>query len=272
MPRLVFVLSAAAAALALRLAWEAPLAGLTGLVLLLVVLGARWLSRRRARDLLRSGDVESILERWSSSLSHVPNPETIGPLMAATAFAAHGWLERARKMLRAAERGPAWDAALEHRLFVDTLLLTFEGQSERALACAGELDKLPLPSSAPFVADRVRVLRGAVAALARAFSHQGIAGDQRLMIQASDASPLVHWAMRYGAAILSVDRGHVGQARSLLAGAPQWPEESCFALFHREITSEVVRIESDSPADVEASDLDAVPSIVEEDDGIEAGD
>ena len=241
MPRILFVLSAGCAALALRLAWEAPLAGAIGLGFLLAMIAARWLSRRRTRRLLRSGDVESILQRWSSSMDRVPHPETMGPLMTATAFAAYGWIERARAILRTAERGPAWEAALEHRLFVDALLLVFEGESDAALERAGELAKLPLPAAAPFLVDRVQVLRGAVAALARAFSHQGIDGDRRLLIQASDASPLVHWAMRYGAAILSLDAGDLPTAKALLAGAPHWPTESCFALFHSEIVGEMDR-------------------------------
>jgi hypothetical protein len=271
--RLLFVLSAAAAALALLLAWEAPLAGAAGLTFLLTLIGARWLSRRRVRRLLRSGDVESILQRWAASLTRVPHPETMGPLMTATAFAAYGWIKRAREVLRTAERGPAWEAALEHRLFVDVLLLTFEGDSENALARAGELAKLPLPSAAPPLVDRVRVLREAVAALARAFSHQGVDGDCKLLIDASDVSPLVHWAMRYGAAILLVDAGDVSQARLLLSDAPPWPSESCFSLFHEQIFGEVTRLEGGppaaSPTEAEPTDADAAAHAVQEDDGPE---
>jgi hypothetical protein len=161
--------------------------------------------------------------------------------MTATAFAAYGWTERAREALRGAERGPAWDAALEHRLFLDSLLFTFEGHSERALDTARELERLPLPSAAPFLVDRVRSLRSAVGALARAFAHASHDGDHELLVQASDASPLVHWAMRYGAAILSIDHGDLGRARALLEGAPEWPAESCFSLFHGEIAAELAR-------------------------------
>jgi hypothetical protein len=84
-------------------------------------------------------------------------------------------------------------------------------------------------------------LRGAVAALARAFSHQSASGDRQLLIAASDQSPLVHWAMRYGAAISSIDAGDLSGARVLIGGAPSWPSESCFALFHQEIAGEVTR-------------------------------
>jgi len=240
---LLFVLSAAAAAFALRVAWEEPLAGAIGLLALLGALAARWLLRRRARKLLRSGNVDSVLQRWSSALTRVPHPETMGPLMTATAFAANGWIERARTVLETAERGPAWDAAIEHRLFIDALLLTFEGDTDRALVRARRLQQLPLPTAAPTLIDKVRVLRSAIAALARAFCHRGEVGDRRLLMEASDASPLVHWAMRYGAAILAVDRGDLHGARALLFGAPQWPTESCFNGFHREISEELSRRE-----------------------------
>jgi hypothetical protein len=235
--------SAALAALALRLTWEEPIAGAVGLSLLLAVVAARWVARRRTARLLRSGDVEGVLARWSSTASRVPHPETMGPLMTATAFAAYGWVARAREVLRTAERGPAWEASLEHRLFLDSLLLTFEGDSEAALECAAELDKLPLPPASSSLVGRVQMLRGAVAALARAFSHTPRDGDRGLLIEASQVSPLVHWAMRYGAAIVCIDAGDLGSARSLLSGAPDWPQESCFSGFHQEIAGEVSRRE-----------------------------
>jgi hypothetical protein len=48
-------------------------------------------------------------------------------------------------------------------------------------------------------------------------------------------SPLVFWAMRYAAAVVAIDQGDVARVRSLLAGAPVWPEESTFRAFHDEI-------------------------------------
>jgi hypothetical protein len=242
--RLGFVLSAAAAALALRLAVDEPVAGMLGLGAVTVLVLLRWWSRRRTRRLLRSGDVETILRRWSSSFGRIAHPRTMAPLMTATAFAAYGWIERARAVLRSAERGPAWDAALEHRLFLDSMLLTFEGDSDEALAKARALESLPLPAVAPFLVERVRMLRHAVAALARAFSHQARADDRTIMMAASDASPLVHWAMRYGAAIAAVDSGDHLAARALLADAPSWPRQSCFHGFHAEITAELDRRET----------------------------
>ena len=240
-PRLLFVVSAMAAALALRMAWDEPFAGLLGLLFLTTLLVSRWLSRRRVHRLLRSGDVDSVLDRWSGSIDRVPHAETMGPLMTATAFAAYGWVDRAREILRTAQRGPAWEAAIEHRLFLDALLLIFEGNSDDALEKAERLERLPLPTAMPFLMDRVRVLRHAVGALARAFSHNGEQGYRSLLLKGSDSSPLVYWAMRYGAAILAIDAGDLKQAHELISGAPSWPTESCFGTFHKEIAEELQR-------------------------------
>ncbi len=248
----VFVLSAALAALALIYSWHYPLAGAFGLVGLLTAVGVRWVSRRRAARLLKSGDIKSVLQRWSPAMQRVPHPETMGPLLTATALAAYGWIERAREILGEAERGPAWDAAVEHRLFLDALLNTFEGQSATALAKADALQRLPLPSAMPFLVRRIRVLRAAVGALARAFAHTGLSGDRQLLLTASDASPLVFWAMRYGAAIMAVDACDYTQALLLLAKAPPWPQESCFRSFHQQIVDEVSRLQQgvEPPAEV----------------------
>lgn len=239
--RVLFVGSAAAAALALLLAWRQPLVGIVLLALIAVLWTGRTLARRRTRRLLKSGDVEVVLARWSDAFERVPHPKTMRPLLTATACAANGWVERARQAMRSAERGPAWEAALEHRLFVDSLLLTFEGDHEEALARANTLQGLPVPNLGGNIVTRVQMLRRSVGALARAFSHRSIAGDRALMLSASDASPLVYWPMRYGAAIISIDEGQIGEARQLLAGAPAWPAESCFARFHSEIAAEVER-------------------------------
>ncbi|MEM1034305.1 MAG: hypothetical protein AAGN82_28470 [Myxococcota bacterium] len=239
--RLFFVASAAGVALALRVAWSHPPTGIALLVAVLLAVAWRWRTRRRVRRVFRSGDVERVLGWWHDSMRRIPHPETMAPLMTATAFAAYGWLEKAREALRHAERGPAWDAAIEHRLFLDTLLLTFEGDGDEALKQAQALSELPLPVARAPLVDRVRTLRGAVAALARAFAHVGEPGDRQLLLRAGEHSPLVHWAMRYGAAVLAVDRGALEEAQGLIDGAPAWPSQSCFRGFHDEIDAEVRR-------------------------------
>ncbi|WP_437856613.1 hypothetical protein [Sorangium sp. So ce363] len=234
-PVLLFIGSAALAAAALRFAWQQPVIMAAVLSVVLVFAAARWLARRKLRRLLRSGDVGSVLRRWSSSLHRVPHPATMAPLMTATAFAAYGWVEKARAAMAAAERGPAWEAALEHRLFLDTLLCTFEGDRDTALAQAGRLARLPLPDiSSPF-RSRVVTLRSAAGALARAFAHTSVPGDRALLERASEASPLVFWAMRYAAAVVAIDEGELTRVEELLADAPSWPQESTFRAFHDEI-------------------------------------
>jgi hypothetical protein len=234
-----FVASAALVAAAIQFAWHEPLAaaGLLGLALFL--LGSRWLSRRRLRRVLQSGDVYTVLRSWSAALERVPYPSTMAPLMTATAFAAYGWLDKARAALAAAERGPAWEAAIEHRLFLDTLLLTFEGDRDGAIEQSRRLARLPLPSVSPALRARVRTLRLAIGAFARAFAHESEPGDADLLEHASENSPLVFWAMRYAAAIVAIDRGDLRKARALLTDAPAWPEESIFRAFHNEIAARV---------------------------------
>lgn len=234
-PALAFIGSAALAAAALRLAWQHRVVAAVVLGGLLAFAVGRWLARRKVRQLLRSGDVRSVLERWSSSLHRIPHPATMAPLMTATAFAAYGWVEKARAAMAAAERGPAWDAALEHRLFLNTLLYAFEGDRDAALEQAGRLERLPLPDvSAPF-RHRIVTLRAAAGALARAFAHQSVPGDRALLERASESSPLVFWAMRYAAAVVAIDEGELARVEELLADAPSWPQESMFRAFHDEI-------------------------------------
>ncbi len=193
------------------------------------------LARWRMRRLLTSGDVRAILEAWRQSIERVVHPETMAPIIVATAYASHGWNEAARTALDRAAKGPAWEAAREQRLFVEILLDTFEGNSSGSLLKSAELVHLPLPRAGVLVRRRVAALREGVAALARAFAHASTPGDDSRLERAESASPVVHWAMRYARAILAIDGGHPTQARALLAGAPPWPEQSAFSSFQREL-------------------------------------
>ncbi|MBM4375835.1 MAG: hypothetical protein FJ095_12180 [Deltaproteobacteria bacterium] len=236
-----YVGSAALAAWALHAAWVEPLFGGVLLVAAGMLAAHRWRVRRRIDRMLRSGDVRGVLARWSTALGTMPHPGTMAPLMTATAFAAYGWTERARAAIDEAARGPAWDAALEHRLFLEAMLSAFEGDLELASQQAERLQRLPVPAAGARLHERIRVLRGAVLALVRAFAHNAAPNDRRLLLQASQASPLVFWAMRYAAAIAAVDQGEIVEARELILNAPSWSEESCFARFHREISDEIAR-------------------------------
>lgn len=205
-------------------------------LILVVTFAPQYFARRRMREVLLSGDVKRILGTWEGSLERIRYPETMAPLMAAMAYAAYGWIDPARRALERAVRGPAWDAALEQRLFVETLLDTFEGEPGAALEKADTLERMPLPPSADRAAQRkIRLLRNAVGAVARAFAHRSRSDDEKFLRAASSASPLVFWAMRYARAIVAIDAGARVEARALLEGAPSWPEESAFHSFHAEL-------------------------------------
>lgn len=233
---LPFVLSAVLVASALNLGIRRPLAGLILAQLALVLFMLRFLRRRKLSRVLRSGDADAVLAAWESSLDRVPHPETMAPLIAATALAAQGLADRARRSLERARRGPAWEAALEQRLVVDTLLSVFEGELERALETAAALNQLPLPAS-PLFRGRVEGLREAMGAFARAFAHRAAPADLSILKAAAGQNPLVFWAFSYAAAVVSIDDGNLEGARTLLDGAPEWPRESAFSAFHQEIQS-----------------------------------
>jgi len=211
-------------------------------VVLFVMIGLllpAWLARRRMRSLLHSGDIGRIISSWQSSLRRVTYPETMAPLMTATAYAAYGFIDEARRSLERAARGPAWDAAVEQRLFVEALLDVYEGERGRAITKAEELEKLPLPLGASFwMRRKIALLRRGVGALARAFAHASRAEDEAVLAQAARSSPLVYWAMRYARAVVLIDRGKKDEAREMLDGAPEWPTQSAFRSFHDELVTQ----------------------------------
>lgn len=244
---IAFIASAALAAAAVRFSLHEPLIAAVVLAIAAIAGFSRWLSRRRLHRVMRSGNVIAVLQSWSSTLERIPYPATMAPLMTATAFAAHGWVESARAALAAAERGPAWDAAIEHRLFLDTILLTLEGDRDAALEQSRRLARMPLHVKDHALRDRILSIRVAVGAFARAFAHQSEPGDGELLERASERSPLVFWAMRYAAAIVAIDRGEHAKVPNLLAGAPHWPEESIFRAFHNEIADQARGASSAAP-------------------------
>lgn len=211
---------------------------------LVVLVGAvffvpAWLARRRMRRLLLSGDIKRIVGMWQSSFRKVTHPETMAPLVTATAYAAYGFIDRARDALSRAAKGPAWEAAREQRLFVEALLDVYEGERSRALTKAEELEQLPLPNVGFWMRRKIALLRRGVGALARAFAHSSRAEDEAVLRDAARSSPLVHWAMRYARAVFLVDAGRQQEARSLIADAPTWPEESAFRSFHDELSAQL---------------------------------
>jgi hypothetical protein len=228
------VLSAAGVSLALHFALEEPWLGVIFLICLLAFGLPQLRARQRLRELLSSGDLRAILEVWNDAIETLPHNRTVGPLIRATAFAAHGLTDRARGVMERAERGLAWENAIEHRLFLETLLDAFEGRLNQALDKARALRALPMPAS-PWAKSRASVLRSAAGALARAFAHCPEKDDVARLRAASKHHPLVHWAMRYALAVVHIDQGRRDAALELVEAAPEWPEGSAFNAFQAEI-------------------------------------
>lgn len=235
------VASAAIVGFAVHVGMKSPPLGMLLLLLFGVTQLPAVLRQARMRRLLRSGDLAAVLEAYHPTLTRLPHPETLGPLMVAAALAAHGMVGRAQRALDRAARGDAWEAALEHRWFVETLMDAFEGDRGRALDKAESLEKLPLPPASASLQRRVAALRAALTALARAFARRSQDGDAELLETAAENSPLVHWAMRYGAIVAYLERGERERAKELLDGAPQWPADSAFRAFQEELTGLVAQ-------------------------------
>jgi hypothetical protein len=238
---LLFVGSAVLMAVALHLSIDRPWLSLTLLVAAFAALIPPYVSRRKLRKLLLSGDAERVVAEWRQTADRGPHRETTGPLIAATAFAAYGWVQEARAQLQRVRPGPGWEAAVEHRMFVETLLEAFDGDRDHAMRMADAVEALPIPSVSPRLRDQVLVLRASLAALARAFAHHPQPGDLDLLMRVARTSPLVSWAMKYAAAIVAIDRGETWRVPSLLSGAPAWPEQSAFRKFHDELLVQLLR-------------------------------
>src|SRR5579859_5172185 len=177
---LPLMISGLCAILAAQMAWHDPRYLVPFFLIGGVMLLPAVLSRYRMRRLLRSGDVKRVLGTWQGSIERIMYPETMAPLMMATAYASYGWVEAARHALERAVKGPAWDAALEQRLFIETLLDTFEGERTTAMAKARALEDMPMPQAGWMAKKRVALLRRGLAALARAFAHESKDGDLRV--------------------------------------------------------------------------------------------
>lgn len=229
------VVSAVCAVLLARLAWQNPRLLVPVLLVACIVALPAILARRRMRRVLMSGDVQRILGAWAPSFERVMYPETMTPLLVATAYATCGFVERARRALERAVKGPAWDAATEQRLVVETLLQTFEGERDAAVENARALESLPLPPVGVLTRRKITRLRRGIAALARAFAHASKEADAALLRNAAKSSPIVYWPMRYAEAIVAIDRGEKKRAVALLEGAPDWPQESAFRQYHAEL-------------------------------------
>jgi hypothetical protein len=229
------VLAAVSAVLAAQMVAREPRMIVPLVAFATLIFAPAFVGRWRMRRLLMSGDVERVIGTWEGSIERVPHSETMAPLLRATAYASYGWIEAARRALSRAVKGPAWDAAIEQRLFVESLLDTFEGDREAAMRKAHALETLPIPTSGLLARRRVALLRRGIGALTRAFAHASRDGDAQLLAKAAEISPLVHWAMRYAAAIVAIDRGRARDVPTILSGAPPWPAQSAFHTYHEEL-------------------------------------
>lgn len=126
------IASAALVAIAIHISIRAPWLGVLLVAVALFVVVPQLRARRRMRTLLISGDVEAVLAAWETALERAPHRETLLPLVRATALAANGMIDRARLALSRAAEGPAWDAALEQRLFVETMLDAWPRRARRS--------------------------------------------------------------------------------------------------------------------------------------------
>lgn len=241
---LPFVLSALWAAVVIRLIARDPRYAIPIGVVALIWIVPLAISRLRQKRMLLRGNVPEVLETWAPVLATTPFPETLQPLLIATAYAANGWVEQAREAARRARKGDAWVAAEEQRRIVDTLLESFDGDRERAVQLSSTFNDAPLPPVGIFLRRRIAALRAGLGALARAFNRTHDKGDRRLLMAAAKSSPLFHWAFSYAAAIVAIDESDTNAARKAIHGAPNWPSTSVFHDFHNELEAQIARIDA----------------------------
>ncbi len=226
------VLLLAAMAAVTRGAGERWIVLALGVFLLVPLALSLWQQARFRRALFRA-DLEAVL----FVLQNQAKDQDIGvyQLLAATAYAAFGFVEDARTALARASQTGTWVVALEQRVLVEVMLDVYEGERLRALRKAALLVELPLPRVEYAARRRVHILRQGIGALARAFARKPNPGDATRLEHTEKEVPVLVWAMRYARAILAVDAGHGEEVVRLLADAPPWSTKSAFAAYHTEL-------------------------------------
>ena len=239
------LVSSALVALALRVFGDHPVHASVLIALSLSAFLPSVLARRRFRRLLQSGDPTRISALWRRALDGTNHTHATEALMNAVTYAACGWVDEARVHLQQASWDRVWDPTGEHRLFVETLLEAFDGDRTLALQHAERVAALPMPEVGGRLRRKVVALRVSLGALARAFAHVSLAGDLEILEHAARSSPLISWAMRYAAAIVSVDQNEPTRALAMLDGAPSWPPQSAFHAFHQELLMRIANAKPD---------------------------
>ena len=235
------ILPATAAILAL--AWMALVNAWLLIIPILLGIAAnvypRWKARERLHEIIDRGDVRALLRAWRGSVPTMTHAETAIPLMIATAYAAFGWVDEARRARAHIIPGLAHEVSREQLEFIDVLLEVYEGDRDAARHRAESLAKMPVESGGRAASARVLAVRRGLLAITRAFVHQATAEDARALIDVRIPVPILIWPLRYAEAIVAVDGGNLDLARTLLASAPAWPENSVFCTFHRELLVQI---------------------------------
>ncbi len=206
-------------------------AGLSSLVL--VSYFRAWRLRERLQRSMQEARVDDVLESLRAQTQG--QDEGVYQLLSATALAAFGYVEKARRGLAQLERSAVVRTALEQRLIAEVLLDVFEGARDDALRKVSLLESLPLPRG--MIDKKVALLRRGIASFVRAFSHLALPGDDARLRGAAKEIPLIAWAMRYARAIVAIDSGRASDVAGLLADAPAWPQGSAYHDYHAELLS-----------------------------------
>lgn len=230
-----FIASAAAVAYSIRLvlAGRWVLASTFVLLALPLLVVPEFLERRRRRAVYRSGNVAEIVETALMEMGESDNQQIA--LQRALALAALGVTGPARIALQTwSHRNPS-DEEYERLLVVEVLIEAFDGEHTGAYRRAVALSSLPRPDTR--AADRrSSAVRECMNAIVRAFDGRAEPGDLDRLLRGPEVLPVLHWVTRYAAAAVCSQRGAQDAVAALLAGAPIWPEESAFALLHRDLT------------------------------------
>lgn len=233
-----FVASAAAVAYGIRLV----LAGRWWLASTFVCLALplfilpEYLERRRRRAVYRSGNVQEIVRTALLEVRDAGDEQLA--LQRALALAALGVTGPARLALQTWRHRHLSDHEHEQLLIVQVLIEAFEGEHTGAHGRAVELSSLPRVGSKA-KERRSQQVRECMGAIVRAFDGRAEPGDLELLLRGPEVLPVLHWVTRYAAAALCAHRGARDAVATLLEGAPVWPEDSAFALLHRDLTMDV---------------------------------
>lgn len=230
-----FIASAAAVAYSIRLvlAGRWVLASTFVLLALPLLLVPEFLERRRRRAVYRSGNMSEIVETALLEVEDSDHEQIA--LQRALALAALGVTGPARIALQAWRHRSPSDEEYERLLVVEVLIEAFEGEHTGAHQRAATLSSLPRPETRGDER-RSTAIRECMSAIVRAFDGRPEPGDLDRLLRGPEVLPVLHWVTRYAAAAVCSQRGARDAVRALLAGAPVWPEESAFAMLHRDLT------------------------------------